>query len=119
MHELYLAQCIIGSVKKSLPPDVPGEWVAQVRVQVGKLDAVIPDTLTFLFDAIKSENGLPQATILVEEIPVRCSCTDCQQHFELDIPVFICPACGGNRIDVLSGKGILLTGITANDPEES
>jgi hydrogenase nickel incorporation protein HypA/HybF len=119
MHELYLAQCILSSVKKSLPPEVLPEWVAEVRVQVGKLDAVVPDTLTFLFDAIKADSGMANAVISVEEIPVVCRCSDCSHEFEMDIPVFICPSCGGNRLDVLSGKGIMLTGITANDPEDT
>jgi len=115
VHELYLAQSIINSVKKSLPPEITPERVIEVRVEVGQLDTVIPDTLTFLFDAIKAESGLSLATLTVTQIQVACRCHDCNCEFTMDLPIFICPECNGNRVEVLRGRGILLTGITASD----
>ncbi len=115
MHELYLAQSIISSVKKSLPAGIAPERVTEVRVEVGQLDAVVPDTLTFLFDAIKAEGGLTGATLAVTQSNVACRCRDCAHEFTMDLPVFICPECGGGDIELLRGRGILLTGITATD----
>lgn len=118
MHELYIAQSIISSVKKSLPENVAAEAVTHVRVEAGQLDAVVNDTLTFLFDAIKAESGLPQAMLFVETIPVRCRCRACGHEFSLDLPVFLCPACGSGETDLLQGRGIRLTGISADIDED-
>lgn len=118
MHELYIAQSIIGSVRESLPENVPAETVLEIRVEVGKLDAVVPDTLTFLFEAIRTDSGMPDASLKITEIPVRCLCRACQHEFKLDLPLFICPECRSSDVHLLSGRGIRLTGITARDPSE-
>lgn len=118
MHELYIAQSIMSSVIKSLPENVAAEAVTQVRVEAGQLDAVVSETLIFLFDVIKKESGLRQAELRVETIPVRCRCRACDHEFTLDLPVFLCPACGSGDTDLLQGRGIRLTGITANVDED-
>ena len=118
MHELYIAQSILSSVKKSLPENVAAEAVTQVRVEVGQLDAVVSESLLFLFDAIKSESGMPAAELLVETIPVRCRCRACANEFTLELPVFLCPACGSGDTEILQGRGIRLTGISANVDED-
>ena len=117
MHELYIAQSILTSVQKSLPPEVMAEDVTQVRVECGHLDAVVPDSLIFLFDAIKGESHMPNAELIVEQIPVTCRCEECAHEFDLDLPVFVCPRCQSGKVELLRGRGIRLTGITVNDNE--
>jgi hydrogenase nickel incorporation protein HypA/HybF len=119
MHELYIAQSILSSVKKSLPVNVGAEAVTHVRVEVGELDAVVSETLLFLFDAIKAESGMPAAELVVETIPVRCRCRVCDSKFTLELPIFLCPACGSGDTEILQGRGIRLTGITADVDEDT
>jgi hydrogenase nickel incorporation protein HypA/HybF len=118
MHELYIAECIVKSVAASLPKDVASDSVREVRVQVGQLDAVIPDTLVFVFNAIKGNGGLPHANLRVEEIDVACRCRACHHEFSIELPVFICPQCGSGDVEVLRGRGIVLTGISVENAEE-
>jgi hydrogenase nickel incorporation protein HypA/HybF len=118
MHELYIAQSILNSVQKSLPAEVMAEDVTQVRVECGQLDAVVPDSLVFLFDAIKAESHMPNAELLVEQIPVACLCKECSREFEMELPVFVCPNCQSGNVELLRGRGIRLTGITVNEPED-
>lgn len=117
MHELYIAESILKSVSEALPENLPPASVRQVRVEVGQLDAVIPETLTFLFDAIKASHGMSRAELLIESIEVRCRCRQCHRQFGLDLPVFLCPDCGSGQVDVLRGRGITLRRITAQDYE--
>jgi hydrogenase nickel incorporation protein HypA/HybF len=117
MHELYLAECIIKSVRESLPETVLPQQVTDVRVEVGQLDAVVPETLLFLFDAIKSQHELSQAQLNIETIPVVCRCNQCHSDFGMELPVFVCPTCGQGDITVLKGRGIRLTGLSARDEE--
>lgn len=117
MHELYISEAIISSVIKALPPGIPLQTVKEVQIQVGSLEAVVPETLLFSFNAIKASHGMSQAELHIENIAVRCRCQDCGREFGLDLPVFICPKCGGGCVEVISGRGITLMKITADDPE--
>ena len=119
MHELYIAECILKSVADSLPNDVPAEAVSEVRVEVGQLDAVVPDTLEFLFDAIKANYGMTCARLILEEIRVLCRCRDCAHEFGIELPIFLCPTCGGGNVEVLRGRGITLTAIHVNDESDN
>jgi hydrogenase nickel incorporation protein HypA/HybF len=119
MHELYIAESILKSVRDSLPPVVLPTSVLKVDVEAGQLDAVIPETLIFLFDAIKASHDMPRAELSVETIPVKCRCRDCSSEFSLDLPIFLCPTCNGGNVEVMQGRGIRLTNITAEDTESS
>ncbi|MFH1011867.1 MAG: hydrogenase maturation nickel metallochaperone HypA, partial [bacterium] len=75
-------------------------------------------TLTFVFNAIKGNSGLPNANLCVEQIDVACRCRACSHEFGIELPVFICPVCSGGDVEVLRGRGILLTGITVQNEEK-
>ena len=115
MHELYITECILKSVNEALPAGVSPASVQKVHIQVGQLDAVIPETLAFLFDAIKESQGMPQAALDIEHIDVLCRCQDCSYEFGIDMALFLCPACGSGQVDVLRGRGITLTRIIAEE----
>ena len=117
MHELYIAESIIRTLRESLPADVTPDRVREAHVECGQLDAVIPETLQFLFDAIKAQHRLDDARLVIREIPVRCRCEACRAEFGLDLPVFICPECGGQNVQTLAGRGIRLVKINATDTE--
>ncbi|MBI5058860.1 hydrogenase maturation nickel metallochaperone HypA [candidate division KSB1 bacterium] len=116
MHELYIAQCIIDGVRRSLPAEVPADEVQAVAVRVGQLDAVVPDTLRFLFDAIKVDAGLIRAQLEIEVEPVQLTCNHCGDRFTIDEPVFRCPRCAGANVATLAGRGITLQRIAIADP---
>ena len=115
MHELYIAECVLNSTQESLPDNVLSESVQEIHVQVGQLDAVVPEALTFSFDAIKGSYGMPKAELTIETIGVLCRCSDCDYEFTIDLPLFLCPNCGSGQVKVLQGRGITLTRIIAEE----
>ena len=112
MHELYIAHCIADSVHKALPADCAPAAVQRITVRVGKLDAVVPESLCFLFDAIKSDSGLTAAQLRIEEESVQLVCNQCGLDFTIEAPVFLCPRCQSGDVTTLAGRGITLTDIS-------
>ena len=117
MHELYIAECILKSVQRSLPVGCQASDVDTVHVRVGKLDAVVPDSLSFLFDAIKSAQGMPNARLELEEEDVRCQCKACRAEFSLTEPLFQCPECQYHDLKLIAGRGITLMKFTVKERE--
>lgn len=115
MHELYIAECILQSARRALPPEADPGAVERLRVRVGKLDAVVPGSLQFLFDAIKASHDMPRASLEITHQDVHCVCRRCGGECILDEPVFICPLCGNGDMEVRSGRGIYLESITLQD----
>lgn len=115
MHEVYIADSIFLCVCEALPNNIPAQSVRSIRIEVGKLDAIVPETLVFAFDAIKRIHNMPYASLDIEDIPVKCHCGGCGADFEIEAPLFICPECGGGKLEVLQGRGIRLTRIITDD----
>jgi hydrogenase nickel incorporation protein HypA/HybF len=115
MHELFIADSILKSAYSALPQNIDIATVRRLNVDVGVLDAVVPDSLIFMFDAIKGEYGLPNVQLVVTPVEVVCLCRECHNEFTIDIPLFRCPQCGGTRVDVMQGRGVFLKEITTED----
>ena len=103
MHEMSIAQNIIDIVSDAIGDEEP-ERVDKVGVRIGKLVAVVPDSLQFCFEAITSGTPLEGAELVIEEVPIRVHCDPCAADAEVESFVFRCPRCGGGELRVLSGN---------------
>jgi hydrogenase nickel incorporation protein HypA/HybF len=105
MHELSMCQGIVevaGRALDQLPPPQPR--VSSVSVRIGRLTAVVPDSLRYHFDLLVPGTPLEGATLLIEEVPIRGQCADCAARFEMDALSFTCPACRSGFVELLSGR---------------
>ena len=110
MHELYIADAILKSAREALPPEVDALDIKELRVEVGRLDAVAPESLIFMFDALKSsgEYGLPNARLEITPVEVLCRCRTCDAEFPVAAAFFRCPECDSALVDIIQGRGIML-----------
>ncbi len=100
MHELSIAQSIADIVRQHAPD---GAAVRAVRVAVGRMSGVVPESLEFCFDAVVSDTPLEGARLEIERIPVRAACARCRDVFTVEEPAFACPACGSTDIELVAG----------------
>ena len=118
MHELSVAQEILGIVHQYVPDPKPNT-VKSVKVSIGKLSNVLKDSLTFCFDAITSDTPLKGTTLEIIELPVKIQCASCNKVSEIDEPVFACPSCGDNQIKIISGTELKVDEIELFDENQS
>ena len=104
MHEMGIALQIIEIATASLPADLGEARVAAVNLKIGKLAAVVPESLRFCFDVAIKDTLLAGAKLVIEEVPVVARCKDCQAQWTIDQPVFICQMCESGSLEILSGR---------------
>ena len=102
MHELSVAQEILGIVNQYLPNPVPNT-VKSVKIKVGKLSNILTDSLIFCYDALTTQTPLEGSKLEVVELSVIISCISCNKESEIEPPFFACPVCGNNQIKIISG----------------
>jgi hydrogenase nickel incorporation protein HypA/HybF len=105
VHELSICQGVLEvamATLENLPPPVPR--VERVTVRVGRLTAVVPDSLHCYFDLLTPGTLLDGAELVIEEIPIRGRCADCVAEFEIDTLSFVCPRCGSGFVELYSGR---------------
>lgn len=95
---------IIKIATASIPEEIKDARVMRVNLMVGKLSAVMPDSLRFCFEIAGKDTPLAGAELVIEEIPVRIRCRACQFETMVDTPMFQCRECGGDSVEIISGR---------------
>jgi len=117
MHEMGIAMEIVDIAKASIPADMQGSKVRKVNLQVGKLSAIVADSLRFCFDMVVKDTPLEGAELAIEEVPVVARCKDCETEWTVTEAVFTCTNCQGGNIDILSGRELDITSIEIEDED--
>ena len=119
MHEMGIALQIVEIATASLPADLGQARVTRVNLKIGKLAAVVPDSLRFCFDVAVKETPLAGADLTIEEIPVVAKCKDCHAQWVIDEPVFICKTCQSGSLEILSGRELDIESIEVVEEENN
>lgn len=114
MHELSIAQSIVDIIHQYVPEDQAGD-VRLVRIKVGPLAGVVPDSLDFCFEAIVNDTSLSKARLDIEETPLQSQCVTCHEVFMVEQAVFVCPQCGSGETRVISGTELQVMEIELSD----
>jgi hydrogenase nickel incorporation protein HypA/HybF len=112
MHELSLSGAIVNTVVKH----AQGRAVSLVNLRVGALRQVVPDTLDFYFEFVARGTVCEGARLEQEPVPARLRCGRCERDWEIELPVFMCPACGG-AAEVASGDEFEVESIEVEEAE--
>jgi hydrogenase nickel incorporation protein HypA/HybF len=87
------------------------ERVAQVRLKIGRMSGVVPDSLAFCWELMTSDGPIKGAELVMEEVPVRALCRECGESFEVEDFIFICPSCDSQQTEIIAGRELTLSAI--------
>ncbi|MBJ8348476.1 hydrogenase maturation nickel metallochaperone HypA [Antrihabitans sp. YC2-6] len=104
MHEMSITQSVVDAVCEA----AEGRKVQCVRLQVGKLCAVVPHAMQFCFELATAGTVAEGATLEIEEPLGRAHCRGCDSDFTLADLILLC-ACGSADVEVVSGRELRIT----------
>lgn len=103
MHELSIAQNLVEIVQPYLSPG-DGQILKSIKLKIGELAGVLPDSLQFCFEAVSQGTPLQGAELTIVHVPIRCRCAQCSSVFTAGRYVFICPDCASSQVEMVSGR---------------
>lgn len=103
MHELGIAQNILEIVQQAVPKEQTAA-VRSIRIRVGPLSGVVPDSLEFCFQAMVNETEMQNASLAIEQLPAILNCKKCSYRFQTKDLEFFCQSCGSSDLELVSGK---------------
>lgn len=101
MHEMALTQSVVEAVCEH----AAGRRVHSVKLEVGALCAVVPDSMQFCFELATQGTVADGATLDLNVQPGAARCRTCGQNFELPDFIPLCP-CGSADVDVVAGRDL-------------
>ncbi|NMC63426.1 MAG: hydrogenase maturation nickel metallochaperone HypA [SAR324 cluster bacterium] len=107
MHELSLATSLVSQVE-ALLKEHKAEKVASISVSIGKLSGIDKGALEFCFPLACEGTALEGSKLLIEEIPVKVRCSDCEKSCEPEIPILMCRFCGSRNVKIIEGREFFL-----------
>ncbi len=112
MHELSIAENIVEIIRENAGDH---HDVKRVRVRIGELAGVVPDSLEFCFGAITSGTPLGQTILEIESVGIVGRCRACGIESEIRDLLFECPGCRGGDLDIISGNDLKVVEIEVDD----
>jgi hydrogenase nickel incorporation protein HypA/HybF len=107
VHELALCQAIATTVDRH----ADGRPVTRVRVRIGHLRQVVPESLRFSWTLLTDGSALDGAELLVEHVPAVARCESCGARTTLELPVLVCATCFGHDVSLESGEELMIDSI--------
>ena len=110
MHELSVAQNIVEILNENIAR-YECSRVKTVLLEIGEYSGIIPDSLKFCFDSIKSDTPFGKAELKIKNIPFRMHCNACKSETGNNFGMRICGKCGGQDTEIISGTEMKITDV--------
>ena len=111
MHELAISSAVLESVLRH----AEGRRVTSVKLRVGHLRQVVPDSLQFYFGLVARETVCAGARLEIEVVPARLRCENCETEWVAEAALFRCPSCGGADVRVAAGDELEVESIEVEE----
>jgi hydrogenase nickel incorporation protein HypA/HybF len=82
VHELAIAESIVTAVEREIERQKLSS-VNSVVLRIGVLSDIVPEALAFNFEAITRDTLLENASLIIEQVPLRGRCQACLAEFEI------------------------------------
>lgn len=101
VHEMAITQSVVDAVCVH----AAGRRVHSVRVEVGALCAVMPDSMQFCFGLASEGTIADGARLDLDVRPGAARCRTCGDEFALADLILLCP-CGSADVEVIAGRDL-------------
>ena len=104
MHEVSIAQGMLDIALDYCEKNAHSA-IKSITVKIGKAAGVVPDSLQFAFETLKTGTIAEKAVLIIDEIPVSGVCNSCGKHFTVEEAYVIqCPLCGSLSFKAETGR---------------
>lgn len=110
MHEMAIAQGILDIALQTAGRHDAAR-VAGVKVLVGELTGIVPEALTFGFEALAQGTIAEGAVLAISPIPLTGRCRDCGAEGAIDKYCFTCGSCGSYAVELVSGRELMVESV--------
>jgi hydrogenase nickel incorporation protein HypA/HybF len=108
MHELAVCAALIEQVER-VALEQRARRVELIGIAIGPLSGVEPQLLEQAYPLAAAGTLAEDATLRIEDMPVRVHCEACGQDSDAVANRLVCAHCGNWRTSLLSGDELLLT----------
>lgn len=118
MHELSLCQGLVDYALEELRKLPPASRLTRVRVVVGELRRIVPESLTFAYDVLTKDTPAAGSVLEIIHKPITVRCRQCAWEGAITGALFRCAACDSTDVELTAGKELYLDSLEVEQPDE-
>jgi hydrogenase nickel incorporation protein HypA/HybF len=103
MHEMSVTESMLDVVLRHAERNRASK-VTRINMVLGELSTVVPESVQFYFDMIGKDTIAEGAQLDFRRTKLMAKCEGCGEEFEVVEYDFTCPACGGTKTEIISGR---------------
>ena len=114
MHELSIADSII---KTSIRERDNRGYVRveAIGLRIGTLSDIVPEALSFGFEALTKGTEMESTRLEIETVPTRGKCKACEGEFAVEQFLFECPECRSREVTLTQGQELEIAYLEFDD----
>lgn len=112
MHEMSITENILDIIRGEMEKSDMTRLIS-VKLRIGELTAIDPESLRFCFDAAIKKTGLEGAVLEIEGVPLTGRCSGCATIWKITDFALICPSCSGIDVEKIAGTELDIVSIDA------
>ena len=114
MHEYSVTKSLVElCIKEADKNNI--RTISTIHLKVGRFTGFSASSIEFYFAHLKINTKCSDAKIVFEEIPIKIACHACGKENEIDEPILLCPDCGSDKIDLLTGREFFVASIEGEE----
>ena len=114
MHELSIAMSILEVAEEEA--ESRGLDVVAIRLRLGTFAGVVKEALLSSFEMARENSGLPDAELIIEDVPIVIYCPACKKESPPpSMQEICCPICGAPTPDMIHGRELEVSGLEVRD----
>jgi hydrogenase nickel incorporation protein HypA/HybF len=114
MHEVSIVESLLKIAAREIESH-PDARVRSLRVRVGRMRQVIPETMRFCYEVAAAGTRFEGSRLEITAVPVRARCRRCGLTFDVEEMMFLCPECAVADVETLTGNELLLESIELDE----
>ena len=107
MHELSLTQNILNVALQN----AGDKHLLRVNLLIGEFSDEREDSIRFYWDELAKGTSAQNAQLYFQRVDAEMQCLACETVFHPKEEIVVCPACGSQRLKLLSGDDVRLDSI--------
>ncbi len=107
MHELGVISAMVKTIEEIIHEQGYTE-VHKLVLEVGELSGIVPHYMDVCYPAAVYKTFMEHSVLELETIPGMVRCRECGREFNAVAQDFLCPSCGSQDMEILSGNDVMI-----------
>lgn len=116
MHELSVTEGILNTALDEASTRNIAR-IVRINLTVGELSGIVPECVQEYFNLLSEDTVAAGADLNFTILPAMLRCRDCGSEFHMEHMRLRCPACMGQKVDIVQGKEFYLESLEVEEPE--